>query len=299
MFNLLKKKIENGIKKIKSIEEKQITEKNLLPILNDLKFSLIQSDVTFKTAESICEKLKKDLINKKFIRGKLKQEIKNAFEDSLLNCVNQESFDLIKKIKSENKPFLIIFFGANGNGKTLTSAKISYILKKNGLTCIFAAADTFRAASIEQLENHGKKLGNKVVKYDYGADAAAVIYSSMEYAKNHNIDVVLADTAGRSHINENLMQELKKICRVNNPNIKILVLDSLTGNDIYEQCKFFDDEINVDAMILTKFDIYEKGGSALSASHTINKPILYLGTGQMFSDLIKFDPKKIVSNLLN
>jgi fused signal recognition particle receptor len=192
----------------------------------------------------------------------------------------------------------MVFLGFNGSGKTTTIARIGYLLKKNGLSCVFAAADSWRAAAIEQLEEHGSKLGIEVIKHKYGADPAAVIFDAVKHARAKDMDVVLADTAGRSHSNVNLMDELKKIIRVNKPDLKILVLDALAGNDIYDQCKLFNDAVGVDALIITKADVYEKGGATLSASFTIKKPILYIGVGQEYENLERFDPDKMVEKLL-
>jgi fused signal recognition particle receptor len=164
---------------------------------------------------------------------------------------------------------------------------------------VIAAGDTFRAASIEQLEEHAKKLGLRVVKHRYGADSAAVIFDARKHAASAGSRLVVADTAGRSHSNANLMDELKKVVRVNKPELKILVLDSVTGNDIYEQARLFNDAVGVDAIILTKADVYDKGGAALSAAYTINKPILYLGTGQGYEDLAEFNAEDVVKSLLD
>jgi fused signal recognition particle receptor len=179
---------------------------------------------------------------------------------------------------------------------TTTIAKFAHKLKK--YRPVLAAGDTFRAAAIDQLEEHGRRLGVKVVKHNYGADSAAVIFDAVKHAASVGSKVVLADTAGRSHSNVNLMDELKKVVRVNKPDLKVLVLDSITGNDIYDQSQLFNEAAGVDAIILTKADVYEKGGSALSASYTIKKPILYLGTGQNYDDLKDFVPEEIVKNLL-
>ncbi|MBI2076519.1 MAG: signal recognition particle receptor subunit alpha [Candidatus Aenigmarchaeota archaeon] len=179
---------------------------------------------------------------------------------------------------------------------TTTIAKIASLYKK--YRPVIAAGDTFRAASIEQLEEHVKRLGVDIVKHKYGADSAAVIFDAMKHAAAIGSKLVLADTAGRSHSNVNLMDELKKVVRVNKPDLKVLVLDSITGNDIVDQSKLFDEAVGVDAIILTKADVYEKGGAALSASHTIKKPILFLGTGQDYDDLIEFKPEEIVKNLM-
>ncbi len=299
-----KKKIEKPPKKRgildkikRKLTEKKITENDVKDLLYDLEVSLISSDVAVGVTEKICNDLKNNLVGKFIKRKEIEKIIKESFRKSILEILDVESFDLLEKINTK-KPFLIVFLGFNGSGKTTTIAKIGNLLQKNNLKSVFAAGDSWRAAAIEQIEEHGKKLGINVIKHKYGADPAAVIFDAVKHAQSKDIDVVLSDTAGRSHANVNLMEELKKIVRVNKPDLKILVLDALTGNDIYDQCKTFNDAIGVDALILTKADVYEKGGAALCASHTINKPILYLGVGQNYEDLEKFDPNKIVEKLL-
>jgi fused signal recognition particle receptor len=294
-----KPKEEKGIlEKIKrKVTEKKIEEADVKDILKDLEMNLISSDVALEVAEKICNDLKNNLVGKFIKRGEIENVIRNSFRDSILDILKVEGFDLLEKVKTK-KPFLIVFLGFNGSGKTTSIARIGHLLKKNGLSCVFAAGDCFRAASIEQLEEHGKKLGIEVIKHKYGADPAAVIFDAVKHAKSKDIDIVLADTAGRTHANVNLMDELKKIVKVNKPDLKILVLDALTGNDVYDQCKTFNDAVGVDALIITKADVYEKGGATLSASFTIKKPILYLGVGQKYEDLEKFDSNKIVEKLL-
>jgi fused signal recognition particle receptor len=171
------------------------------------------------------------------------------------------------------------------------------VLKKRGLKVLFVAGDSWRKAAIEQLEEHGKNLAIDVIKHKYGADPAAIVFDGRKAGEARDIDVVLCDTAGRSHVNKNLMEELKKIVRVNKPDMKILVLDSLCGNDIPEQIKLFDKAVGVDSLIFSKVDVYDKGGALLSAAHTLKKPILYLGCGQNYSDLKEFSPEEIVENL--
>jgi fused signal recognition particle receptor len=310
LFGLLKRKPkaekpkeeikEKGIiEKIKKkITEKKIEEGDVKDILKDLETSLISSDVALEAAEKIVNDLKNNMVGKFIKRGEIENVVRNSFRDSILDILKTESFDLIERVKTK-KPYLIVFLGFNGSGKTTSIARIGHLLKKDGISCVFAAADCFRAASIEQLEEHGKKLGIEVIKHKYGADPAAVIFDAVKHAKSKDIDVVLADTAGRTHANVNLMDELKKIVKVNKPDLKILVVDALTGNDVYDQCKTFNDAVGVDALIITKADVYEKGGATLSASFTIKKPILYLGVGQNYDDLEKFESNKIVEKLLS
>jgi fused signal recognition particle receptor len=162
---------------------------------------------------------------------------------------------------------------------------------------VFAAADTFRAASLEQLEEHAKKIGVRVIKHKYGADPAAVAFDAIAYAKANSIDFVLIDSAGRAHTNRNLMDQMKKIVKVNNPDAKILVIDSLTGNDAVLQARMFN-EIGVDGVIFTKVDVNEKGGAILSVTHELKKPIMFLGLGQEYKDFERFEKEKFVNNLL-
>ncbi len=284
----------------KKVEEKTLSEEEVSGFLKDLNTALLENDVAFEVAERICDDVKKMLVGKSVKRGKIEEIVTSALRDSMLNAMKQEKIDLEKLIEKKynetKQPFLIIFFGFNGVGKTTCIAKFAHKLKK--YRPVIAAGDTFRAASIEQIEEHGRRIGVKVIKHNYGADSAAVVFDAVKHAASAGSKVVLADTAGRSHSNVNLMDELKKVVRVNKPDLKILVLDSITGNDIYDQSQLFNDAAGVDAIILTKADVYEKGGAALSASHTIKKPILYLGTGQNYDDLKDFVPEEIVKNLL-
>jgi fused signal recognition particle receptor len=166
------------------------------------------------------------------------------------------------------------------------------------LTCVFAASDTFRAASIEQLGEHAKNLGIEMIKHNYGADPAAVAFDAIKHAKARGIDVVLIDTAGRQHANVDLMAELQKIKRVAKPNLTILTVDSLTGNDAVEQARLFNEKIGIDSSILAKVDADEKGGALLSVAYTTKKPILFLGVGQRYEDIEKFEPEKVISRIL-
>ncbi|MFH0949449.1 MAG: signal recognition particle-docking protein FtsY [Candidatus Aenigmatarchaeota archaeon] len=280
----------------KKVAEKKLTESDVNGILHELNRVLLENDVAYPVAEKICDDVKNSLVGSIARRGKTEETIRSALRDAMLGVMSQKKID-IDGVIHRKKPFLIVFLGFNGTGKTTTIAKLAHKLKKKH-KIVFAAGDTFRAASIEQIEVHAKRLGVDVIKHKYGADSAAVIFDAVKHAEARHIDVVLADTAGRSHSNVNLMDELKKVCRVNKPDMKILVLDSLTGNDIYDQAKMFDDAVGIDAMVLTKADVYEKGGAALSASYTTKKPILYLGTGQEYDDLEEFDPEKITDGLI-
>ncbi len=285
---------------VKKVKEKSLTESDIEDVVKELQVVLLENDVAFSVVEKICDDLKKDLVGKSVGRSKIEGAIKESLKKAMLDVMSQEKIDIEERIEkkySETKePLLIIFLGFNGTGKTTNLCKLAYRLKKH--KPVLAAGDTFRTASIEQLEEHAKRLGIEIVKHKYGADSAAVIFDAVKHAKATGSKLVLADTAGRSHSNVNLMDELKKVCRVNKPDMKMLVLDSVTGNDIYDQSRLFNEAVGVDAMILTKADVYEKGGAALSASYTIEKPILFLGTGQEYEDLKEFMPEEIVNSLL-
>lgn len=276
--------------------EKEITEQDVQLVMKELQLALLENDVALEVAEKISDDIKKELTGKYARRGKIEELIENALKNAMLDVMKQEKINLEELINEKDGPFTIVFLGFNGTGKTTTIAKFAHKFKK--YNPIIAAADTFRAASIEQLETHSERLGVRLVKHKYGADPAAVIFDAKKAALASNSKLVLADTAGRSHSNVNLMDELKKIVRVNNPDLKILVLDSITGNDIFEQSRLFNEAVGVDAVVLTKADVYDKGGAALSAAHTIKRPILYMGTGQEYSDLKEFNPEEIVGNLM-
>ena len=207
--------------------------------------------------------------------------------------------NFIELILKSPKPYVIVFLGVNGVGKTTTMAKVAYLLKQHKLSVVFVAADTFRAGAQEQLRIHAKNLNIPIITGKYGADPAAVALDGVNFARANKIDVVLIDTAGRMHTDIDLMNELRKIVRVVKPNIKLLVIDALTGNDALEQAKFFDEAVGIDAVILTKVDADVKGGPALTTIIGVNKPILYLGVGQKYQDLEPYDPKKFIDKILS
>lgn len=299
-----KKDIEISVKKeigliegvLKRVTEKKLTEEDVDKFLSDLKMAMLENDTALEAAEKICSSVKAELLDTAVKRGAVEKTIQQSLRSAMLSVMEQEGIDVDKKISESKEPFVIMVLGFNGVGKTTTMAKLAHKFKK--YNPVFAAGDTFRAASIEQLEEHAKRLGIDVIKHKYGSDSAAVIFDAKKHALAAGKKLVLADTAGRSHSNVNLMDELKKVVRVNKPDLKLLILDSMTGNDIYEQSRLFNEAVGVDAIILTKADVYEKGGAALSAAYTIKKPILFLGTGQNYADLREFSPEEVVRMLL-
>ncbi len=278
----------------------KITEEEFNDIFDNLEMLLLENNVALEVVEEIKDKLSKELLGKEIKKQEIDKEIKLGLKKALESIIIEPDnlLDTIKKIKEQGKgPFKIIFLGINGAGKTTSMAKFANLLIENKLTCVFAAGDTFRAASIEQLQIHADKLGIKMIKQDYNADPAAVAFDAIKYAQTHKIDVVLIDTAGRMHTKENLLREMEKICRVADPDVKIFIAESIAGNDAIEQARAFNNMVEIDGSILSKADIDEKGGTIISISHVTNKPIFYLGTGQEYKDLEPFNKEKFIKQL--
>ena len=277
---------------------KKISDKRLDEVLFALEMALLESDVAQPVVERIKEYVREELIGAKVDRKTdLDQLIEKALRHSIERILITQTFDFDGFIRKSKKPVVVMFVGVNGTGKTTAIARIAHRLKKQHITCVLAAGDTFRAGAIEQLTKHADNLGLKIIKHKAGADPAAVAYDSIEHAVARRKDVVLLDTAGRMQTNINLMDEMKKISRVAQPQIKVFVGDSLAGNDAVIQAQKFDEAVGVDGVILTKIDADAKGGAALSIAYTIGKPILFIGTGQGYDDLITFNPKWMTDRL--
>ncbi len=292
-----------------TITTKTISAGKFEELFWDLELALLENNVSVEVMERIKEDLKKELVEKPLprdVEGKIAETLKKTLQDIL----SFDKIDLVKQIKQqqhqykqqhpqslEQKPYVIAFFGINGSGKTTSIAKLAYHFQRQGLSVVLAAGDTFRAAAIQQLEEHAQRLHLRVIKHDYGADAAAVAFDAVKFAEKNQVDVVLIDTAGRLHSNTNLMQELEKIIRVAKPDLKLFVGESITGNDCLEQARQFNELVELDGSILTKADVDEKGGAPLSIAYTIKKPILFLGTGQRYEDLEEFQAATIMERL--
>lgn len=284
--------------------KKTLTEKSLDDAISELKLLLYSNDVAVQTADEICDKLVESFKGEQV--GRLTSTKKFLFE-TLKEIITEiltpeQEIDLIEEIKkknSKNLPYVIVFFGTNGTGKTTTIAKIAHYLKKKEISSIAVASDTFRAGAIEQLSYHMKNIGIRVIKHDYKSDPASVAYDAIEHAKAKNIDVVLVDTAGRQVTDKNLMIEMEKIVRISQPDLKVFVGDSLAGNDALYQAKEFKKHVGIDANILTKFDADAKGGAALSISFETKVPIIFIGVGQGYDDLEPFDRDLFIKNILD
>ncbi len=287
-------------RKVKAVFKKEIRlkEADISNMLFELELSLLEADVNEHVAKTFCDEIKKRLLSEKVPAKDASTFIKERIKETLKELMRTEKLDLITMIKNSEKPFKILFLGPNGAGKTTTIAKLTFLLKKHGFSSIWAASDTFRAASIEQLAEHAKKLNVRLIKHTYGADPAAVAYDAINAAKSSNIDVVMIDTAGRQETNRNLIEELRKIDRVVKPNIKIFVGEAFAGKNLVEQAKQFDKALNIDAFIITKIDTDAKGGSTLSLIYELKKPVIFIGTGQSYADLKPFDAEEIIERII-
>lgn len=286
--------------KKKVLGKATITEKDVEGVLTDFEFGLLEADVALPVAQTLSADVKKKLVGKEITRNdNISKIAKDAIYESLEQILKQEKIDLVEKIRTKTqKPFVILFLGPNGHGKTATVTKTAYYLKKHGVTSVAAAADTFRAAAIEQLETLASRAGIRTIKQKYGADPAAVCFDAVKYAQAHGIDAVLIDTAGRSELNTNLMDQLKKIVRVAKPDLKIYVSEALAGNAALEEAKKFNEAVGIDGIIMTKTDCDVKGGSILSVSYETGKPLLFVGTGQELDDLTPFEPEWFIQKIM-
>lgn len=278
----------SGKRVISSDEFKEYSE--------DLEMILIENNVALEVAEKVIAELETKIVGKEIEKKDLEETIKKYLKE-ILTEVLVKPFDIVKEIEEKKSPYVVLFCGINGAGKTTTIAKFADMLKRKKISSVMGAADTFRAASIEQLEKHGEKLGVAVISHEYGSDPASVGFDAVKYAEKNHIKAVLIDTAGRMHTAKNLLRAMEKIKRVTNPDRVIFLGESITGNDSVDQVRAFDEAIGIDGIILSKADIDEKGGTALSVGYITKKPILFLGVGQEYKDLEPFDKEKFIGKL--
>jgi fused signal recognition particle receptor len=300
LFDRLKAQFSNFYDRIAKTELKG---KDLDNVLDQFQLSLIENDVAVSAADFVSNQLREKLQDVQFARfTDPRARVKVILQEVLLSLLQKagqlDIFALIDKKKNMGEPAVLVFIGINGTGKTTSIAKLAHVLQKRGRSVILAASDTYRSGSIEQLEEHARRIGVRVIKHQYGADPAAVAFDAVNYAKAHRINAVLIDTAGRMQNNKNLLEEMRKIVRVTSPDLTILVVDALTGNDAVEQGKVFSEAVKIDGIILAKLDADVKGGSAISLSYIMGKPVAMVGTGQKYDDLEPFQAEAIIKNLI-
>ena len=253
-------KLSNAFSNVaKSLGEKELKENDIDDILSQLEISLLESDVATEVIDNIKSDLKEKLIGVKVDKKEIEDFVRKSLIENISNMFDEAgSFDLVSDIKSKTDPqdpYLILFVGINGTGKTTTIAKIASLLQKNKISLVVAASDTFRAGAIEQLRGHTNKLNLKLVAQNYGSDPAAVAHDALLYAKSHKVDCVLIDSAGRMQTNKNLMEQIAKITKVVSPDLKIFVGDSLAGNDTVSQAREFHEPVSYTHLTLPTSDL--------------------------------------------
>ena len=300
MFDKLKAGLSNFYDRITKTE---LQGKDLDKVLDEFQLTLVQNDVAVSVADYVAGELREKLRDVQFARlSDPRKGVRMILGDVLLSVLDRagrlDMFEFIEKKRKAGEPTVIVFVGINGTGKTTSIAKFAHLLQKRGLTCVLAASDTYRSGAIEQLAEHARRIGVRMIQHQYQGDPAAVAYDAVNYSRAHGVNVVLIDTAGRMGTNTNLLEEMRKIVRVTKPDLTILVVDALTGNDAVEQGKVFSQAVKIDGIILAKLDADVKGGNAISLSYIMGKPVTLVGTGQGYDDLEPFQPQEIVNNLL-
>ncbi|AAL64671.1 signal recognition particle-docking protein FtsY [Pyrobaculum aerophilum] len=304
MFERLKRTFSKFVESVVSVvKEETLSEKDVDALTSDLYIDLVESDVAVEVADAVVEELRKRLVGIKVPRfGDKNAVIKKAVFEALMGVIDDvpdvDFYQDSKRLLNETRPVVVMFLGPNGYGKTTTLAKLAFNLQEMGFRVVAAAADTFRAGAREQLEEHGKRVGFKVISGPYGADPASVAYDALQHAKARGYHFVLIDTAGRMHTDANLMEELRKIQRVTEPHYSIFVFDAQLGNEALEIAKYYSKYVKIDGMIATKVDAYPKGGSILTFIYVLKRPVYFLGVGQTYRDLVKFSKQEYIGQLL-
>ena len=275
-----------------------IDEDDLADHLDDLELALLSSDVEMSVADEILEGVEANLVGE--TRRRLQSTgnlVQDALREALFDVISVGQFDFEARIAEAEKPVVIIFTGVNGVGKTTTIAKLASYLEDRGYSSVLANGDTYRAGANQQLGEHAEVLDVPYISHEQGGDPTAVIYDAVEYAEANDVDVVLGDTAGRLHTSEGLMDQLSKIERIIEPDMTLFVDEAVAGQDAVIRATEFNDAAEIDGAILTKADADPQGGAAISIAHVTGKPILFLGTGQGYDHLERFDPEEVVDQL--
>ncbi len=273
------------------------------PLLEELELVLLESDVSYDTSAYLAQDLRRRLVGKQINRGELESAVRGEVRSALVDVLAsaKKPFDLfavLRAKKAAGEPAIILFLGPNGAGKTTTIAKLARLLQENGFSVVLAASDSFRSGAIQQLAEHGEKLGVKVIKRDYGSDPTAVAFDAVAHAKANYVDVVLVDTAGRQETNYNLVREMEKMSRVLKPDARLFVGEAIAGHAIIEQVQKFNDAVGgIDGIILTKMDCDAKGGTSLSLARETGIPLVFVGVGQAYTDLKPFDAAWLADNI--
>jgi fused signal recognition particle receptor len=265
--------------------------------LDDVEELLISSDVGVATTVKIIDRIESRVSRDKYLS---ESELKYMLKDEIVQLVSENEY---QESLSETKPYVIMVVGVNGVGKTTTIGKLANLFKSQGMKVVLGAADTFRAAAVDQIKIWGDRVGVDVVSKGMNTDPAAVAFEAVKYGAEQNADVVIIDTAGRLHNKVNLMNELSKIKRVMDkqvdgaPHEVMLVLDASTGQNAFEQAKQFTAATDVSSLALTKLDGTAKGGVVIGISDQFKIPVKYIGVGEQMNDLQLFDSKTFINSL--
>ena len=268
--------------------------------LDELEGTLIGADLGTKTTEQLLARLREKADRKQIANG---SELKTLLKQEVLNVLNRANVQPVQA--EEGEPEVIMVVGVNGTGKTTTIGKLAHFLRAGGKTVLLCAADTFRAAAIEQLEVWGDRTGTEVIKTKPGGDPAAVLFDALEAAKSRKVDYIIVDTAGRLHTKTSLMVELEKMRRTAQrfitgaPHETLLVVDATTGQNGLQQAKLFTESAGVTGIVLTKLDGTAKGGIVVAIANELGMPVRYVGVGEKQADLIPFDPQAFVDSLFD
>ncbi|MGB9664250.1 MAG: signal recognition particle protein [Ignavibacteria bacterium] len=292
MFEELTQKLESAFKKIRG--QGKLTEKNISDALREVRRILIEADVNYKVAKEFIEKVEKKSLGKEVISSITPGQL-------IIKIINDELIELLggttsPLILANTPPSIYLLAGLQGSGKTTFAAKFANYLKKTGLKPLLVACDIYRPAAVEQLKQLGKRINVEVFHLE--KSAVEIAKTALDYAKQHGFNAVVIDTAGRLHIDEEMMEEIAKIKEVTNPTETYFVVDSMIGQDAVNTAKAFYDKINYDGIVLTKLDGDTRGGCALSIRAVVNKPIKFVSLGEKLDSIEVFHPDRMASRIL-
>ena len=276
-----------------------IEEDDLEGPLRELELALLASDVELSVAEEVLDNIRDELVGEtRTFTTSTGAVVENALKEAIYDVISVGQFDFETRVAEADKPLVIVFTGVNGVGKTTSIAKLDRYFAERGYSTVMANGDTYRAGANEQIREHAETRGTKLIAHEQGGDPAAVLYDAVEYAEANDVDIVLGDTAGRLHTDEGLMDQLEKIGRVVDPDMTLFVDEAVAGQDAVNRAREFNEAIEFDGAILTKADADANGGAAISVAQVTGKPILFLGVGQGYDDIERFDPDELVDRLL-
>ena len=294
-FESLTDKLQNVFKNLRS--KGRLTEEDVKSALKEVKMALLEADVSFKVVKQFIKSVQERAVGADVMNGlNPGQMVIKIVNEELVSLMGSEMKEIA--LKPGNEITVIMMVGLQGAGKTTTTAKLAAKLKSKGRVPLLAACDVYRPAAIQQLQINGEKVGVEVFSMGDKQKPVNIAKAAIEHAKSHNMNVVFLDTAGRLHVDEDMMNELVEIKEAVQVDQTLLVVDAMTGQDAVNVSQMFNDKIGIDGVVLTKLDGDTRGGAALSIKATCGKPILYAGMGEKLSDLEQFYPERMASRIL-